>query len=462
MKRRAFLKNTGVAFAGMGIPTALLPLPIMPANNKLIQVASSSSNFEREKLVRPFGFKGGYLTELWQTVIKLSAESGESGIGLATQSVLYGDPQLFATHSEAAGNALMYALADAIAQEQKQVPFADPVDLFDKTIAHAQSAAVRITGKADVNRNFVYNAMVGPDNAAWVLYARVNGFQQFDQMIPPGFREALAHRNRKIAVMFQVPYGMPVSEIQQAVQDGYFVIKIKAGAPGDQEQMLAADMQRLTQIHQAIGHLTTHQTADGKLIYTVDANGRYEKKSSLQKYLAHADKIGALQHIQLYEEPFVETNQESVDDLGIRVGADESVHTEADALRRLDQGYSVLVLKGIAKTLSLSLKIARLTAQKNKTCICADLTVNPILVDWHKNLAARLAPFPGLGMGMMETNGAMNYVRWKEMQQYHPMAGAPFTAVKQGCFELDDDFYTSSAGILMPAAHYENMFTKKS
>ena len=119
-------------------------------------------------------------------------------------------------------------------------------------------------------------------------------------------------------------------------------------------------------------------------------------------------------------------------------------------------------MKGIAKTLSLSLKIARLAAQKNKTCICADLTVNPILVDWHKNLAARLAPFPGLGMGMMETNGAMNYVRWKEMQQYHPMAGAPFTAVKQGCFELDDDFYTSSAGILMPAAHYENMFTKKS
>jgi hypothetical protein len=26
------------------------------------------SNFEREPLVRPFGFKGGYMSEIWQTM----------------------------------------------------------------------------------------------------------------------------------------------------------------------------------------------------------------------------------------------------------------------------------------------------------------------------------------------------------------------------------------------------------
>jgi hypothetical protein len=30
-----------------------------------IRVIRTNSDFEREKLIRPFGFKGAYLTELW-------------------------------------------------------------------------------------------------------------------------------------------------------------------------------------------------------------------------------------------------------------------------------------------------------------------------------------------------------------------------------------------------------------
>ena len=36
-----------------------------------ITIARVSSNFEREPLLRPFGFKGGYMSEIWQTAVML-------------------------------------------------------------------------------------------------------------------------------------------------------------------------------------------------------------------------------------------------------------------------------------------------------------------------------------------------------------------------------------------------------
>ena len=34
---------------------------------KVIKITEVSSNFEREPLIRPFGFKGGYMREIWQS-----------------------------------------------------------------------------------------------------------------------------------------------------------------------------------------------------------------------------------------------------------------------------------------------------------------------------------------------------------------------------------------------------------
>jgi len=67
-----------------------------------ITVARVGSNFEREPLIRPFGFKGGYQTETWQSVALLESASGRRGIGLGTQGVLWSDAHVFAGHSEAA------------------------------------------------------------------------------------------------------------------------------------------------------------------------------------------------------------------------------------------------------------------------------------------------------------------------------------------------------------------------
>lgn len=422
---------------------------------KTIHVAAVGSNFEREPLVRPFGFKGNYLTELWQVAARLQSASGITATGLATQSVLYGDADLFAAHPEAGGNALMYVLTNKALELVKETPFTTPPELLEAVLPAVTTAADQITGRR-VNPNFILNALVSVDNAAWLLYAAENWFSSFDDMLPPAFKPALSHRNNRIAILYQVSYNMPVADIVRAAVDGFFVFKIKTGAPGTQEEMLQLDMERLTAIHAALKDLRTPHTTSGKLYYTMDANARYEKKETLLRYLDHAKKIGAFDQILLYEEPLTETNMEHVGDAGLRIAADDSLHTVADAQMRLEQGYGALVLKGIAKTLSQTLPMALLAAEKNVPCMCSDLTVNPVLVNWHKNLAARLAPFPGIGMGLMETNGDANYTNWQTLKQYAPH----WHDAKNGVFRLQEDFYQHSSGIFEVSKHYEDMFRK--
>lgn len=421
----------------------------------MIHVTTSGSNFEREPLVRPFGFKGNYLTELWQVAVRLQAASGAVGTGLATQSVLYGDAELFAAHPEAGGNALLYVLTNKALELIRSTPFRNPPELLEAVLPPLTDAAVQLTGRA-VNPNFILNALVAPDNAAWLLYAAEHGITSFDGMLPDEFRPALRHRNSRIAILYQVSYNMPVADIVAAAREGFFVFKIKTGHPGTQEDMLRLDMERLSAIHTALKDLRTPHTANGKLVYTMDANARYEKKETLLRYLDHARKIGAFDQVLLYEEPLAESNTEYVGDAGVRIAADDSLHTLHDVQMRLEQGYGALVLKGIAKTLSLSLAMAKLADERHVPCLCSDLTVNPILVNWHKNLAARLAPFPGIGMGLMETNGDANYCNWPAMKAYAPYWSAP----QQGVFHLDEAFYQRSGGIFEPAAHYEKMFRK--
>ena len=424
---------------------------------KKIQIRSFKTAYEKEMLKGKFSFKGNYLTELWQVVSKIISTNNKTGLGLATQSVLYADAELFARHSEAESNTFMYQTVQEALKIAKQKNFTTPMELLDKILPELCERGKIIAGKRDLDLNFLYNALVSVDNAAWMLYARENGFINFDEMIPAAYKRALSYHHEKLALLFLATYNMPASDIVKAVNDGYFVIKIKTGQPGTQEEMLQKDKSRLSEIHNALKHIRTPHTADGKVFYSMDANGRYEKKETLAKYLEHAKKIGAFEQILVYEEPLSMNNNENVNDLGIRIGADESVHTEADAQRRIEQGYGAVVLKGIAKTLSKSMQIAKIAYDNNIPCLCADLTVNPVLIDWHKNLSARLQPFPKLGMGLMETNGNINYTNWNKLLKYHPYYGAEWTKIKNGAFELSKDFYQTSGGILVESGHYEKL-----
>src|SRR5919201_6949154 len=104
------------------------------APGKAITIRATNSNFEREPLIRPFGFKGGYVTEVWQTAALLESESGFKRIGISSQSVLWSDASVFESHSEPAGNALMYAMTERALRAARGSSFRDPVELLENVL----------------------------------------------------------------------------------------------------------------------------------------------------------------------------------------------------------------------------------------------------------------------------------------------------------------------------------------
>jgi L-alanine-DL-glutamate epimerase-like enolase superfamily enzyme len=459
LSRREFLAVAGAAAALPLVDRAsvLSRAPTLTSSPKTIRIRSVGLEFEREPLIRPTGFKGGYLTELWQPVARLDSDSGQSKIGLGTQSVLWCDPRVLARHSESAGNAMMLAITDHALQMLVGESFTNPIELLDRILPEVHAFATRVTGLPDLRRTFALNALVPVDNAAWLLYAAENGIRTFDEMIPAQYRSGLPARNTAVASLPSVTYGLPIEELVQTVKDGYFVIKLKLGSPGTPAEMIEKDIARLTSIHAALANARTSQTPDGKIRYDLDPNQRYQQKDTLLRLLHAARKIGALEQVAFMEEPFADENEADLHDVPVPIVADESVTQVGDATRRIQQGYAGFALKGIAKTLSETLKIAQLAHDRRMVCMAADLTVNPILIDWNKNVAARVPPFPGYGWGMLETNGHQQYRRWNEMVSWHPCADAPWRRVQNGVFELGDDFYARSACIFDESPHYRGL-----
>jgi L-alanine-DL-glutamate epimerase-like enolase superfamily enzyme len=461
LDRRTFIKGTALAAGGILI-NGTYSFPDSDHNDltpKKIGILKVNSNFEREPLIRPFGFKGGYMTEIWQSAAYLESDSGSHSIGLCSQSVLWSDSAVFASHSESGGNSLMYAMTERALQIIKGQSFYSPPELLDMLYPEVYEFGKKITSNPLLRKTFALNALVGVDNAAWLLYAKENGITTFDEMIPAPYRPSLSFRHEKVAGIPLMAYTIPIEEIKAATDEGYFFMKIKIGQPGTQDEMLEKDKARLTAIHTAIGNLKTSYTKNGKLPYYFDANGRYEKKETLLKLIEHAQKIGAFDQIAIIEEPFAEEAEIDVSDIPVRLAADESAHNVEDAVKRIQMGYKAMALKAIAKTLSMTLKIAQAAYERDIPCFCADLTVNPVLVEWNKNVAARLKSFPGIGsLGLVESNGHQNYRNWNTMLDYHPRMNAPWVHVKSGVYELNNEFYKTGGGIFDPIPHYEAMF----
>lgn len=423
-----------------------------------IHIKTTTCNFEREPLIAPFGFKGRYLTELWQTVALMESRDGAVGLGLGTQSVLWSDARVFGENSEAAANSLMYLLTAHALKLAETMSFETPFELLDALLPEVHEYGRRVTSNPDLRLTFALNALVAVDNAAWQLYCAGHRVTGFDDMLPPDIRPVLGARHSSIGCIPLMTYGVGLPDIVKEAQNGHFLLKIKIGSDpdkdGDQEKMLAWDIARLTSIHAELKDLHTPHTDSGRILYYLDANGGYDSKDRLMRLLDAAGKIGALDRIVLLEEPFPEEVELDVSDIPARLAADESAHSDEDALKRIQMGYRAIALKPIAKTMSMSLRMAKLAAERNVPCFCADLTVNPILVDWNKNVAARLAPLPGVKIGVVESNGAQNYRNWETMKSYHPCAGAPWIDPVDGVFDLNEDFYSRSGGILEISEHY--------
>src|SRR5258708_6270591 len=111
-----------------------------------MRVAATDLNFEREPLAAPWGFKGGYLSELWQTIAMVRTASGSTGVGLGVQSVLWSDPSVFVENSESAGNALMLAITAEALRRSIGIDFSTPIDLLDQLLPSLHEYGRSITG----------------------------------------------------------------------------------------------------------------------------------------------------------------------------------------------------------------------------------------------------------------------------------------------------------------------------
>jgi len=336
--------------------------------DKKILIKSVDSNFEREPLIRPFGFKGIYQNEFWVSAALLESDSGNKQVGLMTQCLAWSDIDVFLAHSEAGGNLLLYLTLEHALQEIKGITFSNPIELQDAILNSIHEYGKRITENKKLRMTFTLSSLVALDNAAWMLYAQENNIPNFDEMIPEEYRPSLSNRHKRVAHVPLMAYAVPLSEIEDAVKQGYFFMKIKIGRPGTQEEMLEGDKARIEAIHKLIGHIRTPHTENGKLPYYFDANGRYEKKETLQRLLDHAKKVGMFDQIAVIEEPFPEEADIDVGDLGVRIAADESAHTAEDVKKRIQMGYGAIALKSAAKTLSMTLRMAKSLKRSTVGC----------------------------------------------------------------------------------------------
>lgn len=461
MDRRQFLKGPG-AFCAMGV-LGSLPISCFSGQSQKIRIVNTASAIEKEPLIQPFGFKGGYLTELWQSVARVTGSSGGSAIGLGTQSVLWSDSGVFAKNSETDGNSMMYSITRKALEIIQGQEFDNPVSLLESIVEEVYNFGKKVTGRSNLRKTFALNALVPVDNALWLLYAKENGITNFDEMIPGEYRSTFSERHKRIAAIPLISYGTTPAQLKETVEKGYFFMKIKIGQPGTQEEMLRKDMERLTVLHSTLKDVRTPHTKDGKLPYYFDANGRYETKEIFLRFLEYARKIGAFEQIAIIEEPFPEEMEIDVTDIPLRLASDETAHTDVDTMRRIQMGYRAVALKPIAKTLSMTMKIAKVATEENIPCFCADLTVNPILVEWNKNVAARLKPFPDLdNLGLLESNGHQNYKNWQEMLDYLPSHDKPWVNVNNGLYLAGKEFFDYGGGIYKEPEHYINLLNRDS
>ena len=422
-----------------------------------MQIVDTQLEIQREPFARPFGFKGSAFHEKWNTIVRLRDDQGNETVGMGGLAVLWSDASVFSAHTEVGGNLLQASILEHALQHVKGKTYPDPPSMLGDVLPTAYAYGKTITRNDQLRLTFVLIALVALDNAAWLLFAKRNGVDTFDGIIPPWAEANLSHRQEAVATVPAVGYKLPMDELDGILSAGAYVLKIKIGQPGDHDEMVAKDKAWLSQIHNLAKSHRSDMTESGNILYYLDANGRYREKVGMRALLDHADQIGALDRVILVEEPFDESVQVDVSDLPARFAADESVHTTEDVPTRAEQGNGALAIKPAGKTMSLAFEMIRAGSDLGMECFVADNACVPVLVEWNKNIAARLPAFPGLKGGLMESNGPENYATWDRLLSEYPIPNARWLRPESGAFRLDADYYGNSGGIFESPQSYANL-----
>lgn len=400
--------------------------------------------FVREPLVRPFGFKGGYVNDLWRTYCQIGLSDRTEGRGAGVQSVLWADSVTFSRHSQTGGNALMLAVTEKALSLLKGSGFVNPMKTLHEIFPACYAYAAQVTENSDLPATFVLNALVPVDFALWQAWAAREGVSSFSELTKR-FCPSMSYHHEKLGIIPLISYNTPDEEVAELLNEGAFLLKIKIGSnPGGRdmpEERILQDIERVTRIHNIASRYRTPYTDCGYPVYYLDANGRYKSREELLRLLDGLAASGALDRIVLLEEPFPEDTALSVADLPVRVAGDESIHSREDAIRCMEElGYGAVALKPIAKTLSVTLEIYGEAAKRGIPCFCADLTVPPVMLEWNMQIAARIETIPGLKTGVVESNGAQNYRNWDKLLLETRRPDAGWLHPENGVFDLKD-FY---------------------
>ncbi len=401
---------------------------------------------DRPPLASPFGFKGAYINELWQAKATLGTDNFKFTVP-STQSVLWSDAAVFSRLGAEKGDGVMFALTERASELIRGVTFETPYEVIKGVIPQLTEYASELCG-FEVRPTFVLNSLVGLDIALWSLYAAENNVKSFEDMMPESAKATMTAKNKKLAQIPLISYGVSEDGIKAVLDKGDAILKIKIGAPGstagheeDMAEMLKKDCARLSQIHAIAEKYSTPLTKTGNICYYLDANSRYDTNARLSALLDYADRHGILDRIAMIEEPFAEESDIDVSDLPVIINADESAHSVDDVKRRISQGYRAIALKPIAKTVSVSFEMAAEAIKSGCACFCADLTVNPYIALWNRMFASHLPPLPMMNCGCVEINGDTNYKNWDSLIAALP-DGVVYTPAENGAFDCADDINT--------------------
>jgi L-alanine-DL-glutamate epimerase-like enolase superfamily enzyme len=223
--------------------------------------------------------------------------------------------------------------------------------VFNELLEYAK--AISPTGEK-LRHTFVRNALVAVDNALWQVYSKEKGEANLDKLVPNEFSDCLSQHQNLLCNVPLISYGVSENDIKKLLDNGAVLLKIKIGfddgGKKSKAEMVEWDKNRLKAIHEIAKIYSTPYTKTQKILYYLDANGKYDNLERVKQLLDYAKEIGALDKIVLFEEPFEEYNHLNVSALPVRFAVDESVHSELDVDERLNLGYKAITLKPIAKT----------------------------------------------------------------------------------------------------------------
>lgn len=421
-------------------------------------VVKTDLALRREPFARPFGFKGSAFHEKWCPIARLVDEAGRDAVGVGGLTPLWSDARVFQAHTEVGGNTLQLAVTEKALQLATDREWDDPIALHDAIIDEVHDYARVVTGFADLRMTFSLVALSALDYAAWLLHAKRSNIETFDDLIPETFRPHLLARQEHVALAPAVGYTLPMDRLRGILESGAYVLKIKIGHPGTEEEMLSKDMDWLDRIHALAAGFETEMTDSGHVLYYLDANGRYELKESMASLLAHAERNGYLDRVILIEEPFADPDAVDVNDLPACFAGDESVESTADIETRVQQGYKAFAIKTAGKTVSRCFRMVKAATEAGAVPFVADNACVPVMVEWNKTFAARLPSFPGVKGGIMESNGPENYGQWDKLLDELPDPKAGWLRPRNGAFVLDDEYYRKSGGIFETLAAYSGLF----